>query len=77
MNCKTELTEDDIKNTIIALNTIRYVCTKSKYCKDCPIGYMKNLGEYNCMLHELPERGLLPCDWSVKKVTRLLDATEE
>ncbi|HBF7477287.1 hypothetical protein M1I50_08900 [Clostridioides difficile] len=77
MGYKTELTEIDIKNTIIALNTIKYICTKSKNCKNCPLGYMKNLDEHNCMLYELIDKGLLPCDWSVKKVTRLLDTTEE
>ncbi len=75
-NKDMELTEEDIKNTIVALNTIRYVCIKSKNCKNCPLGYMKNLDEHNCMLYELIDKRLLPCDWSVKKVTRLLDTTE-
>ncbi|MCI9976501.1 hypothetical protein JY742_10250 [Clostridioides difficile] len=77
MENQTELTEKDIRDTLSALNIIKYVCTKSKHCKNCPLGYMKYLDEHNCMLYELIDKGLLPCDWSVKKVTRLLDSTEE
>lgn len=75
MGYKTELTEIDIENTIIALNTIKYICTKSKHCKNCPIGYKKNLDEHSCMIHELIEGGILPVDWEIKAVPRLLDTT--
>ncbi|MDY6690646.1 hypothetical protein [Clostridioides difficile] len=77
MENQIELTQKDIENTLSALNIIKYICIKSKHCKNCPLGYMKNLDEHNCMLYELIDKGLLPCDWSVKKVTRLLDTTEE
>ncbi|AWH83412.1 hypothetical protein [Clostridioides difficile] len=77
MENQTELTEKDIENTLSALNIIKYICIKSKHCKNCPLGYMKNLDEHNCMLYELIDRGLLPCDWNAKKVTRLLDAIVE
>lgn len=77
MENKVELTQGDIEATLVALSTIRNICTKSRHCKNCPLGYMKNLDGHNCMLYELIDRGLLPCDWSVKKVTRLLDTTDE
>lgn len=38
---------------------------------------MKNFDEYNCMLYVLIDRGLLLCDWNVKKVIRLLDVIVE
>ncbi|MCC0645410.1 hypothetical protein KGF41_14180 [Clostridioides sp. ZZV14-6150] len=77
MENEIELTQADIEKTLIALNDIRYICIKSKCCKKCPLGYMKNLDEHNCMLYQLIDMGLLPCDWSVKKVTRLLDTAVE
>ncbi|MCC0783562.1 hypothetical protein IR152_10810 [Clostridioides sp. ES-S-0108-01] len=75
MENKVELTQEDIKNTLVALNTIKYICTKSKHCKNCPLGYMEDLDEYNCMLYKLMENDLLPVDWQIKQVSRLLDAT--
>ncbi|EQF27399.1 hypothetical protein QEW_0722 [Clostridioides difficile CD160] len=74
-NKEIELTQDDIKNTIVALNTIKYVCIKSKHCKNCPIGHMIKIDEYNCLLSELIDNGILPVDWKIKKVSRLLDTT--
>ncbi|HBF9900732.1 TPA: hypothetical protein KO440_003935, partial [Clostridioides difficile] len=53
MENQTELTEKDIEKTLSALNIIKYICIISKHCKNCPLGYMKNLDEHNCMLYEL------------------------
>ncbi|NJJ36513.1 hypothetical protein GSQ51_18210 [Clostridioides difficile] len=75
MKNQIELTQEDVKNTITALNTIKYVCIKSKHCKNCPIGYMINIDEHGCMLHELIERGILPFNWRIKEVPRLLDTS--
>ncbi|HBF0312699.1 hypothetical protein KLN18_15085 [Clostridioides difficile] len=75
MENKVELTQEDIKNTLVALNTIKYICTKSKHCKNCPIGYIKSIDEHDCMLHKLVESNLLPVDWHIKEVSRLLDTT--
>ncbi|MCC0642219.1 hypothetical protein [Clostridioides sp. ES-S-0049-03] len=74
-NEEIELTRNDVNNTFIALNTIKYICEKSKHCKNCPLGYMEDLDEHNCMLYKLMENDLLPVDWQIKQVSRLLDAT--
>ena len=69
------LTQVDIRNTIIALNAIKYICTKSRHCKNCPIGHMIKIDEYSCLLSELIDNGVLSVDWKVKEVSRLLDTT--
>ncbi|EGT4929474.1 TPA: hypothetical protein KPF99_003550 [Clostridioides difficile] len=75
MKNQTELTKEDIKNTLVALNIIKNTCEKSKHCKNCPLGYMDSIDEHNCMLYKLSKNGLLPVDWNIKEVPRLLDTT--
>ncbi|HFL2571623.1 hypothetical protein [Clostridioides sp. ZZV15-6383] len=75
MENKVELTQEDVKSVFVALNTIKYICEKSKHCKNCPLGYMENVEEHNCMLYRLMKNDLLPVDWCIKEVPRLLDTT--